>query len=155
MKYRAMTVAILMLAFFLKDAVTLVLATGDMASAEVSASAAPLMLPAFFTVPAGPVGEVESTPLAQMADMGVPDMVPPSAGPPACHAAPSSDSPTPLPEMSNSLQRVTTLGASGAGGLEAILLGRMALGVSALLARQRVSGSRLVGIVPAVAVPPG
>lgn len=187
MKSRAMTIAILMLAFFLKDAVTLVLATGDMASAALSAGAAlgaefsasgplvalppdapgdpadigpialPLMLPVVVALPAtGPLGELESVPLDSLAGVAVPPgiaLLP--AGPPMCHAAPFSDSPPPLPVMSNGLQRVTTLGAAGAGGLEAILLSRIPLGASSLLARRRASGPRLVGIVPAVTIPPG
>jgi hypothetical protein len=163
MKSRITTIVILMLAFFLKDAITLVVATGEMASAEMSASVSLAMLPLANLGDTEEIGPIATPALAS----AVPDAsVSPSsvltadgsnlsAAPPACHAAPFTDSQTPLPQLGESLQRVTTLGATGASGLDAILLGSAFLGLSSALTRRRAFWRRLVGFVPALTIPPG
>jgi hypothetical protein len=169
MKYRITTIAMLMLAFFLKDAVTLVLVSSDMANAEMSAGGpltalppiAPLapvaLAPVALAAPNAPpvaLATLDAVPLGQMVS-AVPTAAMESDAPPLCHAAPFSDQQTPLPQIGTGPQRVLTLGASGASGLEAILLGSVLLGVSSVLARRRAAWRRMVGFVPAVTLPPG
>jgi hypothetical protein len=172
MKYRLPTIFILMSAFLLHDLIAFCLAVG--ASAP-NAIAAGMVLPPIgphpdmpeqFVVPPGLPAESPAANLPPIASAAVaPDGLVPVATPPfqalvrdiplQCNALPLPSQVALLPMLGTSLLKIAPFGTSTAGSPTALLADLASIRSCAIALRRWDARRPLIGLSPAVLVPPG